>query len=79
MPVWNRISSDLVEASITSNQAPADEKNWGLRLDDKAFELTMMSDTWFPHAKLLIERQGTKVLRILVDGVVVYDAGNSTS
>lgn len=79
MGSWNRLSSDLVEASLTSTQAPADEKNWGLRLDDKVLELSTMSDTWFPHAKLLIERQGTKVLRILVDGVVVYNADNSTS
>lgn len=79
MPIWNRLSSDLVEASLQSNQSPTNEKNWGLRLDNQALTLTTMDDSWFPREKLLIERQGTKILRILVEGVVVYDAGNSTS
>jgi len=79
MPIWHRHSDPLIELSLTVSDAPVNERQWITRLDREAFGLRTVDDTGFPREKVLIERQGTKILRVLVEGVVVYDADNSTS
>lgn len=73
MPIWHRHSDALVELSLSSKSDDQQARNWGLRLEDKTIDLRTFDGGWYVRERVLIEREGTKILRILVDGVAVYE------
>lgn len=72
MPLWSRHKDTLIELSLESSAAAADARQWGLRLEGETLELRTFDDSQYSREKVLIEREGTKIVRILVEGVVVW-------
>lgn len=68
MPIWRRHSDPLIELSLTSSDAPVDSRVWELRLEGDTLEIKLANDaSSMRGCKLRIERQGTKITRVLVN------------
>ena len=63
---WSRVSAKLVEISVTSTEAPADNQKWELRFENGTLELKLMDDLGILQSRLVIHRKGTDVIDIEV-------------
>lgn len=78
MPIWRRISDPLIELTLTETDAPLDSRVWELRLEGETLQVRLANDAQSMRGcKLLIERHGTKVIRVLVNETVWEPKGNS--
>lgn len=73
MPIWHRHSDPLIELSLSSGSAEDQQaRNWSVRLEGNHFELKTLDGAWYAREKLLIERTGTRVDAIYLDGVRIW-------
>lgn len=69
-----KLSATNTEWTILNPDAPADCKVVHTKCTDSGdIELKLVDDCNASFARLLIERRGTKVMRITIDGVVILD------
>lgn len=67
-PIWMRLSSPLIELSLTNTEAGVNEQVWDLRLEGNTLTLIARADGGKIGSIVVLEREGGSV-RVLPAGL----------
>lgn len=65
-------SLEAHEVSLFEEDAPANERNWQFQVFNGQLRVSVWNDSFTGASRMLVERVGSRVVAIQLDGVEVY-------